>query len=155
DNPPGIDGSSPGGRDDLGAPNEPHLPVDRPVVVQLSSKDVIHSFGSHAMRVKQDAIPGLLAPVWFTLTVEGRFDIACSQLCGLGHCSSSSLVPAAGPLPHLQLRLPRQKRRSAANRLSGKLIAPDGRTPLVRSVWFIERGEDVPRLVTAFPAPQD
>ena len=54
-------------------------------MIQLSSKDVIHSFGVPAMRVKQDVIPGLLTPVWFTPTMTGEFDIACSQLCGLGH----------------------------------------------------------------------
>ena len=61
------------------------MPINRPVVIQLSSKDVIHSFGIHALRVKQDAIPGLLTPVWFTPTVAGTYDIACSQLCGIGH----------------------------------------------------------------------
>jgi len=55
------------------------------VLIQLSSKDAIHSFGVPAMRVKQDAIPGLFTPVWFTPTKTGVFDIACSQLCGLGH----------------------------------------------------------------------
>jgi len=85
DNPLGLDRSSPFGRDDLVVPGELHLPIGRPVVIQLSSKDVIHSFGIPAMRVKQDAIPGLLSPVWFTPTEAGRFDIACSQLCGLGH----------------------------------------------------------------------
>jgi len=85
DNPLGLDRSSPFGRDDLIVPGELHLPVGRPVVIQLSSKDVIHSFGIPVMRVKQDAIPGLLSPVWFTPTETGRFDIACSQLCGLGH----------------------------------------------------------------------
>ena len=59
--------------------------MGRPVVIQLSSKDAIHSFGVLAIRVKQDAIPGLFTPVWFTPTVSGVFDIACSQLCGLGH----------------------------------------------------------------------
>ena len=85
DNPLGLDRSSPFGRDDIVVPGELHLPVNRQVVMQLSSKDVIHSFGVPAMRVKQDAIPGLLSPVWFTPTGAGRFDIACSQLCGLGH----------------------------------------------------------------------
>jgi cytochrome c oxidase subunit 2 len=37
------------------------------------------------MRVKQDAIPGIVQPVWFTPTQLGQWDIACSQLCGLGH----------------------------------------------------------------------
>jgi cytochrome c oxidase subunit 2 len=92
ENPVGLDRSSPNGRDDIVVVNQLHLPVDRPVVVQLSSKDVIHSFGVPAMRVKQDAIPGVLAPLWFTPTREGTFDIACSQLCGLAHFRMRGLV---------------------------------------------------------------
>ena len=84
-NPLGLDRASRFGKDDLVLLSEMHLPVNRPVVIQLTSKDVIHSFGVPAMRVKQDAIPGLRSPVWFTPTVEGEFEIACSQLCGLGH----------------------------------------------------------------------
>src|SRR5207249_2959964 len=57
----------------------------RPVLVHLSSKDVIHSFGLYEMRVKQDAIPGMQIPVWFVPTRLGEYEIACSQLCGLGH----------------------------------------------------------------------
>ena len=55
------------------------------MIVYLSSKDVIHSFALPQMRVKQDAIPGIVQPVWFTPTKTGQWDIACSQLCGLGH----------------------------------------------------------------------
>ena len=84
-NPLGLDRDSPGGRDDVVVQNQLHLPVGRPVMIQLSSKDVIHSFGVPAMRVKQDAVPGVLAPVQFTPVKTGRFDIACSQLCGLAH----------------------------------------------------------------------
>ena len=84
-NPVGLDRLSPFGADDLVTLDDLHLPINRPVVIQLSSKDVIHSFGVPAMRVKTDATPGLLSPVWFTPTLAGRFDIACSQLCGLGH----------------------------------------------------------------------
>ena len=84
-NPLGLDRSSPGGADDLVTLDDLHLPIGRPVEIQLSSKDVIHSFGVPAMRVKQDAVPGLLSPVWFTPILAGQFDIACSQLCGLGH----------------------------------------------------------------------
>jgi cytochrome c oxidase subunit 2 len=62
-----------------------NLPIGKPVVIMLSSKDVIHSLGLPQMRVKQDAIPGIVQPVWFTPTQVGRWDIACSQLCGLGH----------------------------------------------------------------------
>lgn len=92
DNPLGLDRSSPNGRDDLVVPGDLHLPAGRPVVMQLSSKDVIHSFGVPAMRIKQDAIPGLLSPVWFTPTATGRFDIACSQLCGLGHYRMRGMI---------------------------------------------------------------
>ena len=85
ENPLGLDRKSPAGRDDIVMPGQMHLPVNRPVVIQLSSKDVIHSFGVPAMRVKQDAIPGTLSRVAFTPIATGQFDIACSQLCGLGH----------------------------------------------------------------------
>jgi cytochrome c oxidase subunit 2 len=84
-NPLGLNRESPGGRDDLTFLSEIHMPVGRPVVVELTSKDVIHSFGVPAMRVKQDAIPGTRATAWFTPTKEGEFEIVCSQLCGLGH----------------------------------------------------------------------
>ncbi|MCC7008116.1 MAG: hypothetical protein IT184_04820 [Acidobacteria bacterium] len=85
DNPLGLDRRSDGGADDIVVQNQLHVPVDRPVVVELSSKDVIHSFGVPAMRVKQDAIPGARASVSFTPTAAGTYDIACSQLCGLAH----------------------------------------------------------------------
>jgi cytochrome c oxidase subunit 2 len=53
--------------------------------VYLSSKYVVHSFTLPQMRVKQDAIPGTVQPVWFTPTLTGEWEIACSQLCGLAH----------------------------------------------------------------------
>ena len=84
-NPLGLNRRSQFGADDITILGVLHVPVNRPVVVQLSSKDVIHSFGVPALRVKQDAIPGLLTPVWFTPTAVGEFDIACSQLCGMAH----------------------------------------------------------------------
>lgn len=85
DNPLGLDRTDPDAKDDITTTNQLNFPVDRPVLVHLSSKDVIHSFGLPQMRVKQDAIPGIVQPVWFTPTMVGQWDIACSQLCGLGH----------------------------------------------------------------------
>ena len=85
DNPLGLDRNEPVGKDDIIANNRMNLPVGKPVVIFLSSKDVIHSFGLPQMRVKQDAIPGIVQPVWFTPTQLGEWNIACSQLCGLGH----------------------------------------------------------------------
>lgn len=97
DNPSGIDRASPHGADDVISVNQMHLPIDRPVIVQLSSRDVIHSFGVPAMRVKQDAIPGMTIPVWFTPTLAGSFDIACSQLCGLGHYKMRGVITVEPP----------------------------------------------------------
>jgi cytochrome c oxidase subunit 2 len=85
DNPIGLDRSDPDAKDDITTINQLTLPVDRPVLVHLSSKDVIHSFGIYEMRVKQDAVPGLDIPVWFVPTRAGDYEITCSQLCGLGH----------------------------------------------------------------------
>ena len=85
DNPLGLDKSDPAAKDDVTTINQLTLPVDKPVLVHLSSKDVIHSFGLYEMRVKQDAVPGLDMPVWFIPNRIGDYEITCSQLCGLGH----------------------------------------------------------------------
>lgn len=84
-NPIGLDRQDPSALDDVTSINELHLPVGRPVIVYLSSKDVVHSFTLPQMRVKQDAIPGTVQPVWFTPTQTGQWEIVCSQLCGLAH----------------------------------------------------------------------
>lgn len=84
-NPLGIDRTDPSAKDDIGVQNVLMLPVDRTAVVQLSSRDVIHSFTLNEMRVKQDVTPGMTTRVWFTPVVAGNWEIACSQLCGLGH----------------------------------------------------------------------
>jgi cytochrome c oxidase subunit II len=84
DNLIGLDRKDPDAKDDIVA-STLNLPIDRPVLIHLSSQDVIHSFGLIEMRVKQDAIPGLDIPIWFIPTRAGEYEIACSQLCGLGH----------------------------------------------------------------------
>jgi cytochrome c oxidase subunit II len=96
-NPLGLDRSDPAAKDDVTTVNQLYLPVNRPVIVRLRSKDVIHSFGVPEFRVKQDAVPGFTIPLWFTPTVttaemrtrvgnpEFQYEIACAQLCGLGH----------------------------------------------------------------------
>jgi cytochrome c oxidase subunit II len=83
--PVGIDRQDPAGRDDFVLIGVLVVPVGRPVVVHLSSKDVIHSFTLATMRVKQDVTPGLPVSTWFTPTVTGSWEVGCSQLCGLGH----------------------------------------------------------------------
>ncbi|MFI5253684.1 MAG: hypothetical protein ACHQQQ_14785 [Bacteroidota bacterium] len=66
DNPLGLDRTDPDAKDDIVSLNQLYLPVNKPVLIYLSTKDVIHSFSLPYMRVKQDAIPGERIPVWFT-----------------------------------------------------------------------------------------
>lgn len=84
-NPFGIDPADAAGQDDVVAVNELRFPLDERVLVRLTSKDVIHSFFIPEFRVKQDAVPGLAIPVWFTPTRAGDYELACAQLCGVGH----------------------------------------------------------------------
>ncbi len=79
--------------DDIKAPiNVLHFPVNQPVIVELESVDVLHSFFIPELRIKQDAVPGMLIPVWFEATKTGNFEIACAELCGLGHYRMRGLV---------------------------------------------------------------
>jgi cytochrome c oxidase subunit II len=103
-NPLGLDRSDPAAKDDVTTLNQLYLPVNKPIIVKLRSKDVIHSFGVPELRVKQDAIPGLTIPIWFVPTVttaemrtrmekpEFQYEIACAQLCGLGHAAMRGFV---------------------------------------------------------------
>jgi cytochrome c oxidase subunit 2 len=83
----GVDPTDSAGKDDIQLLNDIHVPVNKPVLIYLSSKDVIHSFKLVAMRVTQDAIPGLRIPLTFTPTKIGRYQVECAQLCGGGHAS--------------------------------------------------------------------
>jgi cytochrome c oxidase subunit 2 len=85
DNPIGLVRAHADAKDDIVTTNQLNLPVDRDVLVQLTSLDSIHSFGLFEMRVKQDAVPGMEIPVWFRPNRIGEYQIACSQLCGIGH----------------------------------------------------------------------
>ena len=84
-NPLGLDRSDHNGKDDVILKNEMDLPVNKPVIVHLSSKDVVHSFTLRNMRMTQDNIPGMSIPIWFKPIQEGQYEIACAQLCGMGH----------------------------------------------------------------------
>jgi len=61
------------------------IPVNKPIWLTLHSKDVGHSFFVRELRVQQDFVPGLDIPVHFTATKIGKYEIVCTQLCGLGH----------------------------------------------------------------------
>jgi cytochrome c oxidase subunit II len=103
-NPLGLDRSDPDAKDDVTTVNQLYLPVNKPIIVRLRSKDVIHSFGVPEFRVKQDAVPGFTIPIWFIPTIttaemrtrtgnpEFQYEIACAQLCGLGHAKMRGFV---------------------------------------------------------------
>jgi cytochrome c oxidase subunit 2 len=84
-NPLGLDRDDPDAADDITSLNQLYFPVNKPVLINLSSKDVIHSFSLNELRVKQDAIPGMSIRVSFEATQTGQYEIACAQLCGIGH----------------------------------------------------------------------
>jgi cytochrome c oxidase subunit 2 len=94
-----LDPSDPAGKDDILTLNQLHLPVGKTALIELTSRDVIHSFFLPYMRVKQDAIPGITIPVYFTPNLvtpaasqfpecavkHECWEIACAQLCGASH----------------------------------------------------------------------
>lgn len=83
-NPFGIDPDDPASHDDI-VTTELHVPLGRPVVAYINSKDLLHSFFVPALRVKQDAVPGMTTRFWFIPTQAGTYDIPCAELCGQGH----------------------------------------------------------------------
>lgn len=83
-NPLGLDLTDPHSRDDIVSAILV-LPVGRQVDLRLRTQDVIHGLFIPGMRLKEDAIPGMLGHLQFTPTVPGDYAILCSQVCGLGH----------------------------------------------------------------------
>ncbi len=61
------------------------VPVNQTVVIQVTGSDVIHSWTIPAFGVKQDAVPGRLAELWFEAEQEGVYFGQCSELCGIAH----------------------------------------------------------------------
>lgn len=96
-NPLGLDYNDPASKDDIVTLGELHVPVDRPVIIELSSKDVIHNFALVHMRIAQDAIPGSLIPMWFKPIKTGTYEVICGQLCGLGHYGMKGTLVVDSP----------------------------------------------------------
>ena len=80
----GLDTTDAASKDDV-VTGTMYVPVNREVEVILRAQDVIHSFFVPAMRFKQDAVPGLAIHMHFTPISIGDYEIACAELCGLGH----------------------------------------------------------------------
>jgi cytochrome c oxidase subunit 2 len=95
----GIDLSDENSFDDFQNPTEMHIPVNRPVLLKIRARDVIHSVFIPHMRVKMDAVPGMPTKFWFvadktTAQMQAelndpnfKYEIACTEICGQGHFS--------------------------------------------------------------------
>ena len=76
--------SDPDSKDDIVAA-EMAIPVNQEIHLLMHAKDLGHSFYVRELRVQQDFVPGLDVSVHFTATKVGKYEIVCTQLCGLGH----------------------------------------------------------------------
>lgn len=86
DNTFGLHVDDPNGEDDiLVEGGDLHLPVDRPIRVNLRSVDVLHDFYVPQFRAKMDLVPGMVTYFWLTPTRTGTYEILCAELCGSGH----------------------------------------------------------------------
>ncbi len=82
----GIDYTDPNAHDDFSSPIL-RLPVGRPAVLNIGSRDVIHNYHVVPMRIQQDAIPGKEIAMWFTPVRTMETYVVCGQLCGDGHAN--------------------------------------------------------------------
>ncbi|MGD0966873.1 MAG: cytochrome c oxidase subunit II [Candidatus Aquilonibacter sp.] len=76
--------------------DEMHLPINQPVVLNVTSSDVIHSFWIPAFRLKADMVPGLINTIRFTPTRVGRYPIICTEFCGTDHGMMNATVRGEG-----------------------------------------------------------
>lgn len=83
--------------DDVVALDEVHVPVGVPVILQLTSTDVIHSFSLPNFRVKQDAVPGSVTRLLFEARLPGEYEIGCAQHCGPNHYKMRGVLTAHAP----------------------------------------------------------
>jgi cytochrome c oxidase subunit 2 len=90
-NPFGIDESDPAGKDDI-VNAALKVPVGKPILLVMRSRDVIHNFFVRELRMKQDLVPGMEIPFHFRTEKTGTFEIPCSELCGLGHSQMRSTM---------------------------------------------------------------
>jgi cytochrome c oxidase subunit 2 len=83
-NPFGLDEKDPASKDDI-VNATLKVPVGKPILLILKSRDVIHNFFVRELRMKQDLVPGMEIPFHFTADTIGTYEVPCSELCGLGH----------------------------------------------------------------------
>lgn len=83
--------------DDFDVMNDMVVPVGKVVRFQLESMDVLHALWIPHLRLKQDAVPGRSIPGWFEATREGKYPIACAELCGVAHSYMKGTLQVVSP----------------------------------------------------------
>src|SRR4051812_14787682 len=101
-----------------GTANEIHVPIGRPVVIKLTSQDVIHSFWAPNLAGKKDLIPGHETITWFRADSAGVYRGQCAEFCGHQHAKMAFFVVAE---PRLQFESWLQKQRGEAQKPSDSL----------------------------------
>jgi cytochrome c oxidase subunit 2 len=81
-----------GSADDAVTLNDLRIPVDTPILIEMTSTDVIHDLYLPNFRIKQDAVPGRVTRLTFSARETGEFEIACSQHCGVNHYKMRGLL---------------------------------------------------------------
>lgn len=77
--------------------NELKVPVGKPVVMRMTSNDVVHSFGIPDFRIKEDAVPGRKTFLWFVAKEPGKTLATCGEYCGMGHPQMPAWIEAVPP----------------------------------------------------------
>ncbi|HVZ53658.1 MAG TPA: c-type cytochrome, partial [Pseudolabrys sp.] len=77
--------------------NEIHAPAGKPVVLSMTSEDVIHSLFLPALRIKQDVLPDRYTYLWFTADKPGTYMLMCAEFCGTGHSRMTGRIVIMTP----------------------------------------------------------
>jgi cytochrome c oxidase subunit 2 len=120
----GLDRNDPEAKDDVTAVNELHIPVNRPCIIDVMSKDVIHDFCIPNMRAAQDAIPGSIIPMWFVPIKTGTYDVVCAQLCGNNHSLMKATLVVDSEADYKKW-FNETAKLSGASVVDGKPVTPD------------------------------
>ena len=135
-----------------------YVPVDTPVKLILSSRDVIHSFYVPSFRIKQDALPGRYTALWFKAAQKGLFNVFCTELCGAGHSQMNAKIQvldkkdwemwlAADPYEGLTLIEMGQKvfqgRCTACHQIGTQRMIGPGLASLFNAARTFENGETI------------
>jgi cytochrome c oxidase subunit 2 len=104
--------------------NELVLPVDRPIEFKIGTRDVIHAFWVPQFRLKSDAVPGLTTSIRVTPDKEGRYEVVCTELCGIGHATMRQFVRVV-PTGEFESWISEQREAAGGGGEGGGQAAPD------------------------------